>query len=30
MNFWFDPVNFIAHWLTGLLSAGEWRPGLPL
>jgi NADH-quinone oxidoreductase subunit H len=18
MNFWFDPVNFIAHWLTGL------------
>ena len=31
MNFWFDPVNFIAHWLTGLFvgwGMAGWLAGL--
>jgi len=31
MNFWFDPVNFIAHWLTGLFAGwgmAEWLASL--
>src|SRR6202142_1425126 len=31
MNFWSDPVNFIAHWLTGLFvgwGAASWLVGL--